>query len=52
MNDMYEWFSPEAQKIMGYATQEAEKWDHDYVGTEHLLLAFHAFKGKQCLQVS
>jgi ATP-dependent Clp protease ATP-binding subunit ClpC len=45
MNDMYEWFSPEAQKIMGYATQEAEKWDHDYVGTEHLLLAFTRLRG-------
>lgn len=45
MNDMYEWFSPEAQKIMGYATSEAEKWDHDYVGTEHLLLAFTRLRG-------
>jgi len=45
MNDMYEWFSPEAQKIMGYAYQEAEKWDHDYVGAEHLLLAFARLRG-------
>ncbi|MBI1729540.1 ATP-dependent Clp protease ATP-binding subunit [Candidatus Acetothermia bacterium] len=42
---MYDRFSPEAQKVMGYATQEAEGWNHDYVGTEHLLLAFTRLKG-------
>jgi ATP-dependent Clp protease ATP-binding subunit ClpC len=45
MNEMYDRFSPEAQKVMGYATQEAERWNHDYVGTEHLLLAFTRLKG-------
>ncbi|OGF56188.1 MAG: ATP-dependent Clp protease ATP-binding subunit ClpC [Candidatus Fraserbacteria bacterium RBG_16_55_9] len=42
---MYDLFSREAQQIMGYATQEAEGWKHDYVGTEHLLLAFTKLKG-------
>jgi ATP-dependent Clp protease ATP-binding subunit ClpC len=45
MNDMYDLFSREAQQIMGHATQEAEGWKHDYVGTEHLLLAFTKLKG-------
>ncbi len=45
MNDMYDLFSREAQQIMGFATQEAESWKHDYVGTEHLLLAFTKLKG-------
>jgi len=42
---MYDLFSREAQQIMGHATQEAESWKHDYVGTEHLLLAFTKLKG-------
>jgi ATP-dependent Clp protease ATP-binding subunit ClpC len=45
MHDMYDLFSREAQQVMGYATQEAENWKHDYVGTEHLLLAFTHLKG-------
>lgn len=45
MNDMYDLFSREAQQIMGYATKEAESWSHDYVGTEHLLLAFTKLRG-------
>lgn len=45
MNDMYDLFSREAQQIMGYATKEAEAWHHDYVGTEHLLLAFTKLRG-------
>jgi ATP-dependent Clp protease ATP-binding subunit ClpC len=45
MHEMYDLFSREAQQVMGYATQEAENWKHDYVGTEHLLLAFTRLKG-------
>ncbi len=44
MHDMYDLFSREAQQVMGYATQEAENWKHDYVGTEHLLPAFARLK--------
>jgi len=42
---MYDLFSREAQQVMGYAVQEAESWKHDYVGTEHLLLAFTKLRG-------
>lgn len=45
MNDMYGSFSQEAKQVIGYATQEAENWRHDYVGTEHLLLAFTKLRG-------
>jgi ATP-dependent Clp protease ATP-binding subunit ClpC len=40
MHDMYNLFSREAQQAIGIAYKEAEAWGHDYVGTEHLLLAF------------
>jgi len=40
MHEMYDLFSREARQVMGYAAQEAERWRHNYVGTEHLLLAF------------
>lgn len=40
MHEMYNLFSREAQQAIGIAYKEAEAWGHDYVGTEHLLLAF------------
>ncbi len=40
MHEMYNLFSREAQQLIGIAYKEAEAWGHDYVGTEHLLLAF------------
>ncbi len=45
MNEMYDLFSREARQVIGYATKEAENWHHDYVGTEHLLLAFTKLRG-------
>jgi ATP-dependent Clp protease ATP-binding subunit ClpA len=34
MND----FTPRAQQVLALARQEAERFNHHYVGTEHLLL--------------
>src|ERR1051326_8076746 len=35
---MYERFTDRARKVMQLANQEAQRFNHDYVGTEHLLL--------------
>lgn len=35
---MYERFTDRARKVMQLANQEAQKLNHEYVGTEHLLL--------------
>lgn len=35
---MYERFTDRARKVMQLATQEAQRFNHEYVGTEHLLL--------------
>jgi len=37
---MYEKFSREAMEVIALSQEEAEAWQHSYVGTEHLLLAF------------
>ena len=34
----YERFSDRAQKVMQLATQEAHRFNHEYIGTEHILL--------------
>ena len=34
MND----FTPRAQQVLALASKEAERFKHNYVGTEHLLL--------------
>src|SRR6267142_2274276 len=31
-------FSPRAQQVLALASKEAERFNHNYVGTEHLLL--------------
>jgi len=31
-------FTPRAKKVLDYAIEEAKKLEHDYIGTEHLLL--------------
>jgi ATP-dependent Clp protease ATP-binding subunit ClpC len=33
-------FTPRAQKVLALARKEAERFHHNYVGTEHLLLGF------------
>jgi ATP-dependent Clp protease ATP-binding subunit ClpA len=35
---MFERFTDRARKIMALANQEAQRFNHEYVGTEHLLL--------------
>ncbi len=35
---MYERFTERARKVMQLANQEAQRFNHDYVGTEHILL--------------
>src|ERR687894_586693 len=35
---MYERFTDRARKVMQLANQEAQRFNHNYVGTEHLLL--------------
>lgn len=36
---MYERFTDRARKVMQLANQEAQRFNHEYVGTEHILLA-------------
>ena len=31
--------SPESKRVLGYASEEAERMLHNYIGTEHILLA-------------
>ncbi len=35
---MFDRFTDRARKVMNYARQEAQKLNHDYIGTEHILL--------------
>ena len=35
---MYERFTDRARKVMQLANQEAQRFNHEYVGTEHVLL--------------
>jgi ATP-dependent Clp protease ATP-binding subunit ClpC len=35
---MFERFTDEARKVIAYANQEAQRFNHEYIGTEHLLL--------------
>ncbi|MBI1744710.1 ATP-dependent Clp protease ATP-binding subunit [Candidatus Acetothermia bacterium] len=44
---MYNLFSRDSQQIMGVTYQEAEAWNHDYVGTEHLLLSLLKVRGTE-----
>jgi ATP-dependent Clp protease ATP-binding subunit ClpC len=37
---MYDRFSRESMEIIALSQEEAGQWNHSYVGTEHLLLAF------------
>jgi ATP-dependent Clp protease ATP-binding subunit ClpC len=36
---MYEKFTDRARKVMQLANQEAQRFNHEYIGTEHILLA-------------
>ncbi|HEX5135754.1 MAG TPA: ATP-dependent Clp protease ATP-binding subunit [Planctomycetota bacterium] len=35
---MFDRFTDRARKVMGLARQEAQRFNHDYIGTEHILL--------------
>ena len=35
---MFDRFTDNAKKAMGLALQEAQRFNHDYIGTEHILL--------------
>src|SRR5262245_10501728 len=37
-NGMYERFTDRARKVMQLANQEAQRFNHEYIGTEHVLL--------------
>lgn len=36
---MYERFTDRARKVMQLANQEAQRWNHDKLDTQHLLVA-------------
>lgn len=35
---MFERFTDRARKVMALANQEAQRFNHEYIGTEHVLL--------------
>lgn len=35
---MFEQFTDRARKVMALANQEAQRFNHEYIGTEHILL--------------
>ncbi|MED5322717.1 MAG: Clp protease N-terminal domain-containing protein, partial [Planctomycetota bacterium] len=35
---MFERFTDRARKVMSLAQQEAQRFNHEYIGTEHVLL--------------
>jgi len=37
-DDMFERFTDRARKVMALANQEAQRFNHEYIGTEHILL--------------
>src|SRR5947209_6430197 len=38
MSDRFEQFTERARKVLTLAQEEAQKFNHNYIGTEHLLL--------------
>jgi len=38
MNDTFEKFTERARKVLSLAQEEAQRFNHNYIGTEHLLL--------------
>jgi ATP-dependent Clp protease ATP-binding subunit ClpA len=39
---MFDRYTDRSRKVMGFARQEAERFNHDYIGTEHILLGLLA----------
>jgi len=48
---MYERFTDRARKVMQLANQEAQRFHHEYIGTEHILLGLLKQKGGVGFQV-
>ena len=48
---MYEQFSDRARNVMRLSEQEARRFTHEYVGTEHILLGLVAELGGLAIQV-
>jgi ATP-dependent Clp protease ATP-binding subunit ClpC len=44
---MYERFTDRARKVMQLANQEAQRFNHEYIGTEHILLAWSRRLGRR-----
>ena len=38
MNDKFDKFTERARKVLSLAQEEAQRFNHNYIGTEHLLL--------------
>jgi hypothetical protein len=39
---MFDRFTDRARKVMGYSRQESQRYNHEYIGTEHMLLGLVA----------
>lgn len=44
---MYERFTDQARKVMQLANQEAQRFNHEYIGTEHILLGIIKVDGSR-----
>ncbi|MGZ3601416.1 MAG: Clp protease N-terminal domain-containing protein, partial [Ktedonobacterales bacterium] len=38
MNNRFDTFTPRARRVLSLAQEEAQRLNHNYIGTEHLLL--------------
>jgi len=48
---MYEKFTDRARKVMQLANQEAQRFNHEYIGTEHILLGLVKLQGGVAYEV-
>ena len=48
---MYERFTDRARRVMQLANQEAQRFHHEYLGTEHILLGLLHKQGRVADQV-
>ena len=48
---MFELFTAGSRKVCAFANEEAQKLNHEYIGTEHLLLGILRMKGCQGLKI-
>ena len=45
MSDRFDKFTPEAKRVLTLAQEEAQRFNHNYIGTEHLLLGLVCLEG-------